>query len=209
MKQFFLPVILLILYSTSSFTQISPDSVRAYNESIEKHRKGKNIKLMYSESTPLKPEQQKSFEGLIYFEPNINYQLVATLTREEERETVTMRTSTERAPEYIKYGRVTFILDSIEYSLFAYQSKKLIEIDTGDTHLFIPFRDGTSGNESYGGGRYVDCEIPAEGDNLILDFNKTYNPYCAYNPRFSCVIPPEENRLNMRIEAGEKVFEKH
>ena len=67
----------------------------------------------------------------------------------------------------------------------------------------------TSGKESYGGGRYVDCEIPEEGDVVLVDFNKAYNPYCAYNPRYSCVIPPEENRLEVRIEAGEKTFEEH
>lgn len=188
---------------------ISADSIRSYQQTIENHRKGKNIKLMYSESTPLKPEQQKEFQGLKYFDPDIGYQLMAVLSREEVQETVVMRTSTDRAPEYIRYGRVTFTLDEQEYSLFAYQSKKLVEVSSEVNHLFIPFRDGTSGKESYGGGRYVDCEIPAEGNTLILDFNKAYNPYCAYNPRYSCVIPPEENRLPVRIEAGEKIFEKH
>lgn len=206
-------VLLLILCTaTSAVTaqeQISADSIQAYKTAIENDRKGKNIKLMYSESTPLKPEQQKDFKGLVYFGPDINYQVTATLTREEEQETVVMRTSTERAPEYIRYGKITFTLQNIEYSLFAYQSKKLVEVSNEVNQLFIPFRDGTSGKESYGGGRYVDCEIPEEGNILILDFNKAYNPYCAYNPRFSCVIPPEENRLPVRIEAGEKIFEKH
>jgi uncharacterized protein (DUF1684 family) len=71
-------------------------------------------------------------------------------------------------------------------------------------YLFIPFRDLTSGKESYGGGRYIDTEIPA-GETLILDFNRAYNPYCAYSHRYSCPIPPEENTLKVEIRAGEKV----
>jgi uncharacterized protein (DUF1684 family) len=189
--------------------QISSDSINAYTQSIEKYRTGKNIKLLYTESTPLKPEQQRSFEGLNYFPPDIKYLVEGTLVKEEEPETVFMKTSTERAPEYIKYGKVTFRLHGDELSLFAYQSKKLVEVSPGEAVLFIPFRDATNGKETYRGGRYVDCEIPADGHAVMLDFNKAYNPYCAYNPQYSCVIPPEENRLDVRIEAGEQVFEAH
>jgi len=201
--------LVLVSWFTTGFSQISRDSINTYVESIEKHRTGKNIKLMYSESTPLKPEQQRLFDGLNYFNPDITYQLEATLIKEPEQETVVMKTSTERAPEYIKYGKVKFTFNGQELILLAYQSKKLAEVVEGDTYLFIPFRDETSSKESYGGGRYVDCEIPSKGNTILLDFNKAYNPYCAYNPRFSCVIPPEENRLPVRIEAGEKIFEAH
>lgn len=202
-------LLLTILPGIETIAQISSDSIAAYNQSLENYRKGKNIKMLYSESTPLKPEQQKSFEGLNYFTPDITYQVEAMLIIDEVQETVTMKTSTDRAPEYIRYGTVTFTLHGMEHSLFAYQSKKLTEVKQDEPSLFIPFRDGTSGKETYGGGRYVDAEIPAEGDILILDFNRAYNPYCAYNPRYSCVIPPEENRMDIRIEAGEKVYEEH
>lgn len=198
-----------LFVSTISMGQITQDSIIAYADSIEKYRTGRNIKMLYSESTPLKPEQQKSFEGLNYFPPDINFCVEARLTKAEEQESIFMKTSTERAPEYIRYGMVTFAIHGKEYILSAYQSKKLKEVQQDELTLFIPFRDGTSGKESYGGGRYVDCEIPGEGDTLRLDFNKTYNPYCAYNPRYSCVIPPEENRLEVKIEAGEKIFEEH
>jgi hypothetical protein len=85
----------------------------------------------------------------------------------------------------------------------------MLELSQDTNALFIPFRDETCGKESYGGGRYIDCEIPASGDKVMIDFNKAYNPYCAYNHSYSCVIPPEENRLTVRIEAGEKAFEEH
>ena len=205
----FLVLSLALQVLSPAYGQVSPDSIRAYTDTIEKYRTGKNIKLLYTESTPLKPEQKKSFEGLKYFPPDIDYCIEGVLTKEEQPETVIMKTSTERAPEYIKYGKVTFNLRGEEHTLFAYQSKKLVEVSPDEAMLFIPFRDATNGKETYGGGRYVDCEIPNEGNTILLDFNKAYNPYCAYNPRYSCVIPPEENRLEIRIEAGEKEFEAH
>lgn len=195
--------------SGSTYSQMNQDSIASYIKSIGDYRNGKNIKMLYTESTPLKPEQQKSFEGLKYFPPDINYVVEGQLIQEEEQEIVVMKTSTERAPEYIRFGTITFELQGKKLTLTAYQSKKLVEVNPRETSLFIPFRDGTSGQETYGGGRYVDCEIPTEGNTVLLDFNKAYNPYCAYNPRYSCVIPPEENRLEIRIEAGEKVFEEH
>jgi uncharacterized protein (DUF1684 family) len=203
-------VILSILFSCCiSFAQNQPITLEAYADTLEKFRTGKNIKLLYSDSSPLKPEQLKNFEGLNYFPADLNFLVEANLSRDTTPQTVIMRTTTERAPEYIRYGTVTFELAGKVYSLSAYQSKKLLEVKNNETTLFIPFRDETNGNETYKGGRYVDCEIPTSGDRLTVDFNKAYNPYCAYNPRYSCVIPPEENRLGIRIEAGEKIFEKH
>ncbi len=184
------------------------DSVNSdYNDSIEKYRIGKNIKLLYSDPTPLTSEELKNFKGLNYFQPDIHYRVQATLIKDEQPETVFMKTSTERLPEYIKYGSVLFKIDTLNLKLFVYQNKKLGKVVKQDKTLFIPFRDATSGNETYGGGRYVDCEIPDTGSTVTIDFNKAYNPYCAYNHKYSCVIPPDENRLPLRIEAGEKSFE--
>ncbi len=165
--------------------------------------------MMYTEETPLTPEQHKNFKGLNYFEPDMKYLVTAQLVESKHPETVIMRTSTERAPEYIAYGVARFTLDNKPYELKVYQSKKLLDVSPADSTLFIPFRDATSGEDTYGGGRYVDCLIPEQGDTMIIDFNKAYNPYCAYNPRYSCVIPPEENRLGVAIKAGEKKFEEH
>jgi uncharacterized protein len=192
--------------SMIGFGQIPSESIRIYYDSIEKNRTGKNIRLMYSESTPLTPEQQRSFKGLDYFPPDIHFLIEATVHKNPEEEIVLMTTTTGRKPEYIKYGEVRFSIDTLEYSLAAYQSKKLLDVKQDENHLFIPFRDGTSGKESYEGGRYIDCIINLEGQKTLLDFNKAYNPYCAYNPSYSCVIPPEENNLPVRIEAGEKKF---
>ena len=120
-----------------------------------------------------------------------------------------MKTSTDREPAYVRYGVVYFMIDTFNLKLAVFQNKKMLDLSQDTNLLFVPFRDGTNGKETYGGGRYFDCEIPLTGNMILLDFNKAYNPYCAYNPRFSCVIPPEENRKAVRIEAGEKVFEEH
>ncbi|MBN2173865.1 MAG: DUF1684 domain-containing protein [Bacteroidales bacterium] len=205
----FVFILLIGLSALPVKSQISPDSINSYLENLENYRQGRNIKLMYTESSPLTADQLKSFKGLKYFPGNINFHVEATLEKSENPETIIMKTSTERAPQYLKYGYVHFKIDTLNLKLAVYQSKKLVELKEDENTLFMPFRDETTGDETYGGGRYVDCEIPVSGNMVILDFNKAYNPYCAYNAKYSCVIPPDENRLPIRIEAGEKLLEEH
>jgi len=207
-----LTILVLIFTLTYNFTfsqSGNMDEFIKYNDTIQDFRKGKNIKLMYDEASPLTMDQRKSFEGLNYFTADLKFYVEAELIKDDAPETVIMKTSTDRSPAYVKYGIVNFTIDSVELTLAVYQNKKMLDLSKDENHLFVPFRDATSGVESYGGGRYIDCEIPEEGNTIILDFNKAYNPYCAYNPRYSCVIPPAENQLNVRIEAGEKKFEEH
>lgn len=203
-------ILLTSLIIETSFSQInSNQNFIEYIDTIQDFRKGKNIKLMYDEASPLTIDQRKSFEGLNYFAADLKFYIDGELIRDDTPETIIMKTSTDRSPAYVKYGVVNFTIDSVELTLAVYQNKKMLDLSQDQNHLFVPFRDGTSGQESYGGGRYIDCDIPEEGNTIILDFNKAYNPYCAYNPRYSCVIPPEENWLSIRIEAGEMKFEEH
>jgi len=174
---------------------------------IQKHRKGINIKLKYGDKTPLSVDKLKDFNGLSYFPVDNKYYTKATLVKEPIQEKQLLQTSTDRQPEYIKYGKVHFIIDTFNLTLTVYQNPPEKQIKKEDRTLFVPFKDETSGKECYGGGRYIEFEIPEEGDTVYLDFNKAYNPNCAYNHRFSCVIPPPENWLPVRIEAGEKIFE--
>jgi len=200
-------IFLVILTSVCISQTIEDSSIIIYAEDILKYRNGKNIKLMYGESTPLLPEQLKDFKGLKYFEPDLMYKVDGKLVKDDKQEIVLMKTSTDREPAYVRYGVVYFKIDTFNLKLAVFQNKKMLDLSQDTNLLFVPFRDGTNGKETYGGGRYFDCEIPPTGNSILLDFNKAYNPYCAYNPRFSCVIPPEENRLVVRIEAGEKVFD--
>ena len=186
---------------------VSDSIINNYNVEIQKYRKGINIKLKYGEKTPLAIDQLKNFKGLNYFPVDYKYLVKAKLVKESVQKTLVLQTSTNRAPEYVKYGKVHFMIDTFHLVLTAYQTPPDKQIAKEDKTLFVPFKDETSGKECYGGGRYIEFEIPKEGDTVYLDFNKAYNPYCAYNHRYSCVIPPPENRLPVRIEAGEKKFE--
>jgi uncharacterized protein len=114
-----------------------------------------------------------------------------------------MKTTTERLPEYSIYGSVTFRHKGKSYKLNVYQNIELVKKPGFEKHLFIPFNDETNGNETYGGGRFLDVYENGE-DVLLIDFNKAYNPYCAYNHKYSCPIPPEANNLKIKIKAGEK-----
>jgi uncharacterized protein (DUF1684 family) len=203
-------LILLLIPSVVGYSQGNEDSTtNRYAEDISKYRNGRNIKMLYDEATPLLPEQLKNFKGLKYFEPELRFKVEGKLVKDQSPEIVLMKTSSDREPAYIRYGVVYFKIDTFNLKLAVFQNKKMLDLLQDTSQLFVPFRDGSTGMESYGGGRYIDCEIPLSGENIEIDFNKAYNPYCAYNPRFSCVIPPEENRMVIRIEAGEKIFEEH
>ncbi|RLD50195.1 MAG: hypothetical protein DRJ05_19945 [Bacteroidetes bacterium] len=199
---------LIGISGTKLYCQVHENSPsKDYIEILEDARKGTNIEFMYSEKSPLAPDQKKGFQGLDYFSIDGKYRVEGLLVKDENPDTVIMKTSGSRTPKYIKYGVVKFEVDGIEQQLSVFQYIKLLDQPNQEQHLFIPFRDETTSLETYGGGRYIDCEIPEEGSPLILDFNKAYNPYCAYNHKYSCVLPPDENQLSVRIEAGEKVFE--
>ncbi len=134
---------------------------------------------------------------LDFFPPNQKFRIRANFIRIEGGESFEMATSTDRLPVYTPYGKLSFKLDNKDLELTLYQSKDYPE------SLFCPFKDLTNGNESYGAGRYLDFDL-ADTIHPIVDFNYCYNPYCAYNPNFSCPIPPVENHLKVSIEAGVK-----
>jgi uncharacterized protein len=120
-----------------------------------------------------------------------------------------MTTSAKTQKHYYKYGRLDFMIDGKEYLLYVYQSKDLMKTEEYRDYLFVPFTDATTGDESYGSGRYLEFyKRDISGNSLLLDFNKAYNPYCAYSPDYKCPIPPKENRLPVAIKAGEMNFAK-
>ena len=121
-----------------------------------------------------------------------------------------MQTSSDRQPVYVKYADLYFTLKGKKMKLAVYQSQSLKENPEYFDYLFLPFTDLTNGEGSYSGGRYIDLRIPEEGVKKIsLDFNKAYNPYCAYSGGYSCPVPPAENNLDMAITAGVKAYIKH
>jgi hypothetical protein len=119
--------------------------------------------------------------------------------------TFKMKTTTDRQPEYRTYGTLTFKLFDSTIRLQVYQNVELIKKPGFEDYLFVPFTDNTSADESYGGGRYLDLRVPLS-KSIEVDFNRAYNPYCAYNHKYSCPIPPAENHIPLKMKAGEKKY---
>jgi len=167
-----------------------------------------NAEFKDASTSPLKDKDRKDFKGLDFFKFDSTYVVTAIFERTPNETPFEMKTTTERLPVYVKYGVITFNLKGNDYQLNVYQNQDLMKKEGYDDYLFLPFLDDTNGEETYGGGRYIDLRTP-EADELVIDFNKAYNPYCAYNEKYSCPIVPRDNYLDLKVEAGVKIFQKH
>lgn len=196
--------LLIFIISLSHALIAQSDSLLSESRAAQKLL---NEEFSNSETTILEAEDLKSFEGLEFYPLNEKYIVTAKFERTPNEKPFLMPTTTDRTPEYVKYGELHFTLEGKDLVLSLFQSTQPYDVAGYEDYLFLPFTDLTSGNGSYGGGRYLDMTIP-NGDSVIIDFNKAYNPYCAYNPKYSCPIPPEENDILVRIEAGVKNFSK-
>lgn len=171
----------------------------------EKFQKELNEEFANPQESPLEEKDLKNFNGLDFFEIDPDYIVKAEFVRTPFESPFEMRTSAGEMPIYIKYGELYFELKGRDFKLNLYQNQELIQDPEYFDYLFIPFTDLTNGKSTYGGGRYIGFRIP-ETKEVILDFNKAYNPYCAYNGKYSCPIPPAENDLKIEIFAGVKAF---
>jgi len=144
-----------------------------------------------------------AFQGLNYFPINPALRFHVKLNRYQVPERLRMTTNTGEIREALRYGHFEFRLEAQDLRLQVYRMED--SSAPGKPNLFIPFRDATSGKETYGAGRYLDLAENTSG-YYELDFNLAYNPYCAYGGDFSCPVPPEENRLPVAIRAGEKAY---
>uniref|UniRef100_UPI00404A52DE DUF1684 domain-containing protein n=1 Tax=Flavobacterium sp. TaxID=239 RepID=UPI00404A52DE len=171
------------------------------------HQKEQNLEFADSTKSPLKAQDLKTFKGLDFYPINANLVVKATFKRTKKAKKFQMPTTTSRKPWYVKYGEFHFEIEGKKMTLAVYQNIDLSKKPGFEDYLFLPFTDLTSGVESYGGGRYIDVRIP-KNKEYIIDFNKAYNPYCAYNEKYSCPIPPPENDLPIEILAGVKKFKK-
>ena len=146
--------------------------------------------------------QLLAFEHLLYFAPDPAFVVNARLAKFPEQREVKIITTRKLEKTFYRYARIRFSLAGRELELTALKSS--LEGPDSDT-LFIPFKDGTNGSESYEVGRFIDVPEPA-GNEFILDFNRCYNPLCNYSPAYNCPLPPLENILDVVIPAGEKTY---
>ena len=167
-----------------------------------------NAKFKDASKSPLTKKGLKKFKGLDFFPIDEKYKVTAKLTKTPDAPLFKFPTTTDRVVTYKKYGVVSFIIDNKEFELDIYQDEHPKE--EYKDYLFLPFLDKTNGNTSYAGGRFVEVYTTDEQQNgtITIDFNKAYNPYCAYSNRYSCPITPRNNYLDIKIEAGVMTYKK-
>ena len=204
-KQLMISTILLFFFASacSSFVEKAIDET--YLAEINSQRNLKNSEFSDSLTSPLKPSDIATFQGLDYFAPDEAYKVMALFSVDTSSPVFSMATTTDRLPNYRVYGFVDFMIKDTLCRLSVYQNADYKDDPVYGNTLFIPFRDATNGWQSYEAGRYFDIPVP-EGDSVLLDFNTAYNPYCSYDKRWSCPLVPTENWLEIAILAGEKKF---
>lgn len=171
-------------------------------DEIKKFQQNLNDEYLDPKKTPLRNRNLTQFKKHPFFPIDLNYRVTANFIRNDNPQPFDLPTSSGKSKSYQEYGKADFILNGKSYTISIYQSLDLMKTDEYKDYLFLPFRDETNSTETYGGGRYIDLKIPK--DNIIvIDFNQSYQPYCAYNAHdYNCPIVPEENKLNVAIRAG-------
>lgn len=196
-------LLLAAFFTLTGFTYAQQCSDAATKEVQKKL----NEEYANPKTSPLPKKDLKKFKSLDFFAVNLKYCVTATITRTPNEKPFYMATTNGRKSQYIKYGEAHFTIDGKPYKLNVYQSLSLMQKEEYKDYLFLPFTDDTNGETTYAGGRYIDLKLPA-GNTLQIDFNRAYNPYCAYNHDYSCPIPPRDNYLETKIEAGVKTYKK-
>lgn len=191
-------VILLLLFS--ALFACSDSAEEMYINSVRQHRAMINQDFLSEDHSPLTPDARAVFAGLPFFEIDPAFCVTAQVQPITTGETIEMVTSSGKPRAYLKFAVAQFELNGQAEELTLYRS---IRDSTGTEPLFVPFTDYTNGSETYGGGRYLDVDVPENG-TVELDFNLCYNPYCAYSDGWSCPVPPRENALEMPVKAGVK-----
>ena len=177
--------------------------IDAWKAEIEEERREKDGFFAEHWHSPIPPEDRAGFRGLDYYPPDPTYRFEIELHEHEKKKTVRMAYTKGGERDFIQWGEFRFQIGGEECVLQAYKS------DAEEGQLFIPLRDATSGQETYGAGRYVDLNaarnLTADG-RWILDLNKAYNPWCVYSENYTCPFVPPENWLRVPIHAGEKNY---
>ena len=181
-------------------TSVDLDTVPLALQESYKWQFEKNETFKGPES-PLRPKEKTAFKRLSFFTPDTSFLVNARFELESEPKAFDMPTTANSFTKEVVYGRLYFSLKGVPQVLEVYRAH-----EAKDNYLFLPFFDKTSGVSTYGGGRYIDLSYPL-ADSVVIDFNKAYNPYCAYNPKYACALVPAVNTLSVAVEAGEKRFD--
>lgn len=187
-------IIIILLYSF-----LGTGGQENYVQEVLKEREETNRFMRTSPESPFKFVEE-DFQGLKYFDPDPGYKINADFIPISNGQIRRIPTSDGKEELYLEYGYADFRLQNRDLRLLVLQSTDQSK------HLFIPFADSTSGDLTYGAGRYLDITFVRDG-KILIDFNYAYNPYCAYSKKYSCPLPPAENYLAVSILAGEKNYD--
>ena len=197
----FLFIVIIFSFSCREEKRYQDVNLTEYQRQVNNYFKDASV-------SPLKPKDLKNFQGLDFFEFDSIYVVKAKIEETKESLPFKMKTTTDIPADVRKYADLFFQITDKEFELSVYENLQFDGVEGYENYLFLPFLDNTNGNETYGGGRYLDLLLNGT-DSIIIDFNKAYNPKCVYDENFSCPIVPKKNFLNTRIEAGVKNFIKN
>lgn len=193
----FVVLAFIFFYTFNSQNSVEKPPSLAYSARLAQERLSKDKFFKENKESPI--EDKKSFESLNYYKIDENFKINATLTLDKTGLRIPLQTTDNKADTLVKYGVASFVIKDKPCSLTIYKT-------TNSRLLFLPFRDKTSGNETYGGGRFLDIPLSdIVGNKVVIDFNLAYHPYCAYNHTYICPVPPKENSLPVEIPVGEKL----
>lgn len=189
--------ILFLFFGLNAFAQ-------SYSEQISTHREKYKQDFIKESNSPLK---ENDLQNLHFYDADSSYKISADVEMLKNEKVFKMPTYDGTSKEFYRYAKINFNLNDKAITMTLYKSIALASNPAYKDLLFLPFTDETNNVETYGGGRYVDLSSKEINNNKIeVDFNKAYNPYCAYSDGYRCPIPPEENNLELAIKAGEKKF---
>ena len=196
-----LSIVIIFSFSCREEKRYQDVNLTEYQRQVNNYFKDASV-------SPLKPKDLKNFQGLDFFEFDSIYVVKAKIEETKESLPFKMKTTTDIPADVRKYADLFFQITDKEFELSVYENLEYEGVEGYENYLFLPFLDETNGNETYGGGRYLDLHLNGT-DSIIIDFNRAYNPKCVYDENFSCPIVPRKNFLNIRIEAGVKNFIKN
>ncbi len=180
-----------------------------YIAAVKEYRARKDEAFGHSPDSPISQDERgAAFAGLSYFPADPSYRVIASVVPFAQREVTQLGSTKGDIRPQVRFAELQFTLAGQQLRLTGFQDVN----PTNDDELFVPFRDATTGKESYGAGRYLEIEVEQSADGKLyaaLDFNLAYSPWCAYNVAYSCTLPPVENTLSIAIQAGERDYQAH
>ncbi len=196
--------IALVLFYFVQETFFNDDN---YIKPLLQERKEKDLSFRSRSNSPFPDDEaRRGFKNLIYYAPDLDYRITAKLEKPAQQDTLQMPLTDGTTDAYLRHAIASFVVNGKPQQLTLY--KKAKQAAGEEVQWFVPFTDHTNGYETYGGGRYLDVPFKEDAKEVELDFNRAYSPFCAYNPNYVCPVPPKDNRLEVAIPAGEKIYEK-